>query len=83
MKNKFKEWYGEHKEGIKSDVVKITYYAVGFGVGCFTMKQLSNLQIAASLSILHTKGIIKFFDPETGLEVGLKRACELCKNLKN
>ena len=64
-KQTMKEWIEEHKEGL----IRIGYYAVGFGIGCFVTDKIQSKAYARGLKGFHQSGIIKFFDPATGIEV--------------
>lgn len=67
--NNMKEWYNGHKNEIKSEVVKMVYYVVGFGFGYFAANKIAGYRTTVGLASFHDDGIIKFYNPSTGLEV--------------
>lgn len=81
--NKMKEWFDGHKDEIKTEVVKMACYAVGFGFGYFAASKITDYRITAGLACFHDDGIIKFCDPSTGLEVGVREAHEVVKKFYN
>ena len=74
MKEKMKNWYEENKETIKAEAVRVGWYALGLGVGYFVGDKVSTYKINDGLNHVHEAGIIKFFDPTTGLEVTTREA---------
>lgn len=78
---KVKRWFDEHKKEIKSGMMKVGIYAIGFGIGYFTADKITTFRIGAGLSTLRTSGIIKFFDPSNGLEIDVNKAVDLVKQI--
>lgn len=80
--NKMKVWFEEHKDELKSDVIKLGCYALGFGLGYFVADKISDLKYGAGIQIAHQVGFIKFFNPSTGLEVGAEEVSKLMREYK-
>lgn len=80
-KNKMKKWFEENKNEIKTEALKITYYAVGLGIGYFVGDKICSYQNAAGMQKLHEMGIFKFFDPSTGTEIDVNKAVEVAKEM--
>lgn len=76
-KEKLKVWFDEHKNDIKM----YTCYAVGICFGYFAATKISDYKFATGLSVLHSEGIVKFFDPSNGTEIGIKKACDIMKQM--
>lgn len=76
-----KERFDKHKEGIKKEAVRCFWFALGLGVGYFISDKISDYQVGAGLDRLAREGIIKFFEPSTGLEVGIEKAVEIADKL--
>lgn len=64
-KRTMKEWVKEHK----GTLIGICCCAAGFGLGCFVTDKIDSKACARGLQRFHQSGIIKFFDPATGIEV--------------
>lgn len=80
-KNKIKRWFDEHKNEIKAEAVRVGWYAFGFCVGYFLCDKISEYSHGSGLRTLHEDGIIKFFDPSSGLEVDVEKAVEIAKEI--
>lgn len=78
-----KKWYEENKEDIKYETAKIVWWTVGCGVGYILGTNIATSRIANGYKIFHEVGLVKFFNPETGIEIGVEEACkissEICK----
>ena len=74
---KLKVWFDEHKNEIKTEAIRITYYALGLGIGYFVGDKICGHRMNSGLMIIHNAGIIKFFNPSTGLEVDYKDAVSI------
>lgn len=66
---KVKDWAKDHKEELKSEAIKIGYYAGGAIIGYHFGKRIALLEDSIILSKLERIGIIKLVDPTTGLEI--------------
>ena len=80
-KSKAAIWLEEHKDEVKTLAMRICWLGIGLGVGCVATNYVSDLKVGAGLWRLHDEGIIKFFDPSSGLEVGVDKAIEITKKL--
>ena len=78
---KIKAWFEEHKKAIGDNAVRIFWYALGLGVGYFVTDRISDIQVGCGLEKLANQGILKFFDPSTGLEVSVDKAVEIAEKL--
>ena len=83
IKNGIKNWYVEHKDEIKSTAVKIGCYTAGLGVGYFVGKKYSELIMSIGANSLYDRGIMKFVDPRTGLDIKLSDVVEVSKAVDN
>lgn len=82
-KKTFKEWFKEHKNDIMDKVIVIGVTAAGFGLGYFTSKKITRYTDALVIDTLIATGVIKLYDPETGLEIGPSKVLEVAeKTLK-
>lgn len=81
--NKIKNWYEERKDGIKSKVVKTGYCIAGLGVGYFIGKKYEGLIMGIGAQSLYDKGIMKFIDPRTGLDIKLSDVKTVAEALDN
>lgn len=76
---KLKRWFEERKDGLIRG-------ACVFGAclaTAFITNKVSTVRCAISLKDMHDEGIIKFFNPSTGLEVNVTEACEVVKAMNN
>ena len=84
LKQKTKDWYGENKETIDKGVEDFIDFCIGtamlFGVAIIATK-VNDYRIGAGIREAHHNGIIKFFNPSTGSEVGIKEAEKLLSEL--
>lgn len=80
-KNRIKRWFDEHKNEIRAEAVRVVWYAFGFGVGYFVCDKISEYSHGLHLQTLHADGIVKFFDPSSGLEVDVEKAVEIAKKI--
>lgn len=76
-KEKLKVWLVEYKNDIKM----YTCYAAGICFGYFAATKISDYKNATGLSVLHSEGIVKFFDPSNGAEIGIRKACDIVKQM--
>lgn len=76
-KERLKVWFDEHKNDIKV----YAYYATGICIGYFVGTKMANYRLTAGIGALHVDGIIKFIDPSNGAEIGIKKACEITKEI--
>ena len=67
--SKVKVWFEENKDKICAEVRCISWYAFGFGLAWFVNGKLS-------------KGLMKFCDPATGMEVTIDKAVEISKKMR-
>lgn len=65
MNEKIKDWFEEHEMSI----TKWCAYTVGFSFGYVAGKRILTTRVATGLEVAHAIGVIKFFDPSTGVEV--------------
>lgn len=79
--NKIKNWWEEHKDGIKRGVENYGFYLVGLGVGYFIGKKVTETRFCFGISENMRKGVMKLVNPATGDEIGLKEAAELVKTI--
>lgn len=81
QKGKAKRWFDEHKNEIKSEAVRVAWYAFGFCVGYFVCNKISDYRVGAGMYALHEDGIIKFFNPSSGIEVDVNKAIEIAQQM--
>lgn len=77
--SKVKAWWGRYKYHILGFGAGIG----AFGYGCLMGNYVSNYRRRVGELRLHDKGIIKYFDPETGMEVDVDEACKVVKRVFN
>lgn len=77
---RIRNWYGENKEAIKSEGIRLTWLTVGAVVGGYVANKLSNVYAGRGLERAHNAGLIKFFDPSNGNEVGIEEAVTVAKD---
>lgn len=63
--DRIKEWIKNHE----TEIIKFGYYIVGFGLGCLITRNIDDLRFGAGLVRLNNKGSVKFFNPESGVEI--------------
>ncbi len=72
-KQQLVKWFKEHEQ----EFIGAGIALVGFGVGYYISGKAFDWRISYSLTRLTNDGILKFFDPTTGLEVGVDEACKI------
>lgn len=77
---KIRNWYGENKEAIKSEGIRLTWLTVGAVIGGYITNKLGNIYCGRGIEKAHNEGLIKFFDPSNGNEVGVEEANEILKD---
>ena len=80
-KSKVTVWFDEHKDEIKTSALRLCWLGLGIGLGCVATNYISDLKVGGGLYRLHDEGVVKFFDPSSGLEVGIEKAVEIAKKL--
>jgi len=80
---KMKVWFEEHKDEIAKEAIRVSWYLLGLGVGYFVGNKLSEWKMGYGLAGLHNDGIMKFFDPAKGIEVGIDEARNISKRMYN
>lgn len=60
----------------------ISWYAFGFGLAWFVNGKLTEYRCALGIANLHEKGLMKFCDPATGMEVTIDKAVEISKKMR-
>lgn len=80
---RIRNWYGENKETIKSEGIRLTWLTVGAVVGGYITNKLDNIHYARGLENAHNAGLIKFCDPSNGNEVGIEEAVKVAKDVLN
>lgn len=79
---KAKTWFGEHKDKVASGMMQIGESLFIFGFGYVVGRKILEFKIDNGLAVAHHAGVIKFFDPKTGLETSIKNVPALLKELK-
>lgn len=77
--NKIKNWFEEHKEEIKIGAGIVGLGALCTGAGYFVGSKLTELYMAIGLQHFHDTGLMKFFDPRTGIEISAEQFPEVAK----
>lgn len=67
----------------KTKLMNIAGYVAACSLGYLIANMISNRKIAAGLAVLHGDGFLKFCNPSTGLEVGVKEVNTLMKDFYN
>ena len=78
-KAKIKKWWTENKDRIKKGGVRIGYLTLGTGVGYYLGNKICETKTGYGIERAYFNGIIKFFDPETNLEVGADEVIDVMK----
>lgn len=79
---KLKAWIGEHKDEIKTESIRVFWYALGFGVAWFVNGKLTECENITNVLRLREMGLMKFVDPDTGLEITIEKVCDIAKRMK-
>lgn len=74
QKQQLKEWFNKNKEQVKAFAI-----VTGVGISSYILgASINNLKCTGGIQSMRADGVIKFFDPETGLEVKTtKDACNV------
>lgn len=75
--SKLRAWWNRYKYHIQAFGICAALYGGGVCVGNY----ISNYQQSVGTLRLHDKGIVKYFDPDTGMEVNIEEACEVVKRV--
>lgn len=70
--NETKVWLKEHKNEIAKEAMDIVKITACLGIGYFMGSKITELQIGYGLDRVHRDGLVKFFNPSTGLEVSMQ-----------
>lgn len=81
-KEKLKKWCEDHKEGV-NEVISVGRFVLFVGVGCIAGSKISTYLTSVGMTRFHELGVIKFFDPDTSLEVTASEAIDVIKRLNN
>lgn len=74
---KAKEYLEENKEGIIHGCI----FAAGIFVGGLAMDKISDVRFGMGLLHLHDVGLFKFFNPDTGVEIGVQEALDIAQKI--
>lgn len=78
-KAKLKKWYEENKNDIKENVIRFAWCSFTACVSYNIGKGISDYKTGLGIERAYNKGIIKFFDPLTKLEVDPYEAIDVMK----
>ena len=82
QKRTFKEWREDNKDLIDK-IAGVVYIAGFIGLGYVVGGRITELSVDNGLERCHNLGIIKFFNPSTGLEVNPNEALNVMKEFVN
>ena len=68
LKDKIKFWYKKNEKGIKEELAAICGTCLLLGVGYCIGSKVTQFAVYNGMVNYRDKGVIKFFDPATGLE---------------
>ena len=84
--SKTKEYVVAHSDKIGGELVRLGYYTAGAAIaglaGYYIGQKLTIANIETGMAVIHDRGIMKYFNPETGLEIGVNEATKLINELK-
>lgn len=75
--SKFKAWWEKNKSDIEFCLWGMFMGAAGLQIG----KRITGINRDIGTLRMHDKGILKYFDPDTGKEVDMDEACEVVKRV--
>lgn len=81
-KEKLKKWYEDHKDGV-NEVIVAGKIILLVGVGYVAGSKISGRLVDIGMARCHDLGIIKYFDPDTNLEVTASEAINVMKRINN
>lgn len=71
MNGKIKEWYRDNKDDIKQKAVIVGCTTAGLSVGWILGRKYSSTVFGINMFTANADGVLKFFNPETGLEMNI------------
>ncbi len=80
--NKIKNWYEEHKDGIKAGLSTAGGILLSVGAGYVIGKKVTRNALGIGAMRCYDKGLMQFVNPETGAKITVAEALELAKTME-